>query len=116
MRPLFGILVLLIGACAVEPNRDDPYEAPPEYAPWYRDVETCAHRSGSFARLSFFRLDSLDYRAGHREGNSIWIRPPFFTTRRVVEHEMLHTLIGDPEHARPEWVDCGLSPAQVWTP
>jgi hypothetical protein len=105
-------LVVLIG-CTTEPTSDEPYAALPQYAGWYAEVEACSGHRGDFARLRFFVLDSLDARAGHQQGDDVWIRWPYWSSRKVVEHEILHTLIGDADHSRAEWIACGLYPLTV---
>ncbi len=110
-RLIWVLLALLLPACSLfEPSKDSPYKALPEYAGWWSEVESCSGRYEDSSYLRYYVLDPGDRRAGHQQGHDIWIRTPYFTSRRVVEHEMLHVLIGDSHHEGPEWKTCGLYP------
>lgn len=113
MRRLLLAALLLTGCSMFEPSKDEPLDPRPEYPLWYMTVETCAGVRGDYNALRFFLLDKNDERAGHTYGHDIWLRYPDSYSRIIVEHEMLHSLIGDGAHRDPRWVRCGLAPAQI---
>ncbi len=112
MRGTVLALLALVG-CAVEPPADQPLTPLPAYPAWYQEVETCAGERGDYGGLRFFLLDADDPHGGITFGQDIWLRYADSQSRLVVEHEMLHSLIGDGDHGDPRWVGCGLHPDQL---
>ena len=112
MEALEILPALLLAGC-VAPNTDEPFQGRPEYPAWYLEIERCAGVRGSYDALRFFYLPDGDPRAGVTKGTTIWLRYPDSFSRLIVEHEMLHSLIGDASHQDPRWVRCGVAPAQL---
>jgi hypothetical protein len=106
------VLAVLALGC-MEPSKDEPFTPPPEYQVWYARVEQCSGVHGSFDRLRFFVLGAEDRRAGAARGHDIWIRAIYRETPFVVEHEILHSLIGDGDHTSWRWAACRLSVESV---
>lgn len=104
------LCLLLLAGCATAPVSDAPYQAPTEYYPWWTEVVACAHVGGRFTELQWFTLDDAEPYVGYTVTPRIWIKEWAQNTRLVVEHEMLHALIGDGGHTDASWARCGLYP------
>lgn len=113
MKHLLLTLLALAG-CATEPPTDIPLTPLPAYPAWYLEVETCAGVRGNYDELRFFQLDAHDPHAGITYGSTIFLRKKDSESRIIVEHEMLHSLIGDGGHHDPRWFGCGLAPEQIY--
>jgi hypothetical protein len=96
----------------VEPSKDRPYGTLAEYGGWWGEVEGCSGVTGDFGRLRFYILEGEASVGvlGRQRGTDIWVREDRVGDRFVVEHEMLHVLVGDREHRGAVWADCGLAP------
>ena len=117
MRYLHAFLVLLLAGslagCTFEPPTDVPLQPLPSYPAWYAEVRACAGGPDDYDRLRFYVLDPEDEHGGITVGHTIWLRPKDSESRLVVEHEMLHSMIGDRDHEDPRWVTCGLDVATI---
>ncbi len=103
------LLLLLLTACQA-PSTDEPLVPLPVYRAWYAEVEACAGVSGDFDQLRFYVLEPEDERAGVTYNQAIWLKSNAVGSRLIVEHEMLHSLIGDGDHSSTAWKTCGLDP------
>ena len=110
-----ALAVALLAACAgcQEPTQDEPFAPRPEYPLWNTEIAACASVRPNYELLRFFYLPDDDPHAGITYGTTIYLRRPDSESRLIVEHEMLHSLIGDGDHSDPRWVRCGVSPAQL---
>jgi hypothetical protein len=112
MRYLPVFLALVILGCALEPPHDEPLVPLAQYPGWYAEVEACSGKVGDYSQLRFWGLES-DKLAGQTWGRDIFLVGVWAGNRRVVEHEMLHSLIGDGGHLSVLWWICGLHPSQM---
>jgi hypothetical protein len=108
-----GLAILLfLAGCSLEPSHDQPLTALPQYPGWYQEVESCSGHLGNYAELRFWALEDGKY-AGRTFGSDIFLSGSWAGNRKVVEHEMLHSLIGDGGHQSVIWWACGLHPTQI---
>jgi len=109
-RPV--VLAIFFGACAqilapAFPSTATPFVAPVQYRVWWRVIESCAERSGSFERVSWYSVrHSSDLRvegehligAWFPSGNRIVLADSLRGYGPLVRHEMLHAILGDDGH------------------
>lgn len=112
-RILTALPVLALLAACQEPPQDEPFTPPAIYGAWNTEIAACASVRPNYTLLRFFYLPADDPHAGITYGTTIYLRRPDSESRLIVEHEMLHSLIGDGDHSDPRWVGCGVSPAQL---
>ena len=119
MKYWLALSVCILAGCVTEPSRDEPYPTPVIYATWWAEISHCAGQTTwrsnhlSINQLDFYTLDPMSRFAGRQFGLSIWIRERFKLSRLVVEHEMLHVLIDDPNHRDERWARCNQYPFTV---
>jgi hypothetical protein len=96
------LCVLALTACA-SVNQfavSTPMVVPPEYEQWYSELEACSGLKGSFQELSFRTQDKIIVQGVHFSGywdeksNTILLRTRFKMFKRLVLHEMMHSLVG----------------------
>lgn len=110
-------LALALTACAFEPATDERLQPTDEYPGWWQAVEACSQQTGDYRRIEWYVLQPADmthgvaegyHLGGYTVGSRVWIAAAYVSNRLIVQHEMLHVLIGDGNHSRPEWAMCGI--------
>ena len=86
---------------------------PASYARWWVDVEKCSGLTGEFARVTWYvvpAVASFSYRG--TEANGLWwsthdivVAGAVVTDSMVVRHEMLHDILGSPDHPYDYFLD-----------
>lgn len=114
---LFFLYASLGCAHPFEPDVDIvEFEAPAWYADTWVALELCTGLDGTFHRVRWFRTTTarlIPFRGKNYRGlaNVAWYRIiiawPFVDSSSLVQHEIIHLLLGepghDPGHDGPEW-------------
>jgi len=93
-----------------------------EYRAWWNEISVCSGLEGDVDVVRFFRVTAPLYLAGTEfpcgDGlrcNGLWeaphdisIAPAYLSNRQLVQHEMLHDLLGAPGHP-PVFEECGVA-------
>ena len=119
MRVHAPALVLLTSvACSalVETTVDNPrpFDPPAAFVEWWLEMESCSGLEGPIERVSWFVADGLTTNRKLVLGrwdppHDITILAGLTEDRSLVQHEILHDLLGgDPDHRDPAWEACGV--------
>ncbi|MGH7719008.1 MAG: hypothetical protein ACREON_09230 [Gemmatimonadaceae bacterium] len=110
--------LLLMAACSTPtapewPAGAIPFDPPPAYAQWWKAVEGCSGRAGGFERVQWYVVEGSSFNGNQvglwmRDGHRIALASWHVKTQRVVQHEMLHDLIGAPGHG-PTFGECDVN-------
>jgi len=110
--------ILLVAACSTPTAPEWPagailFDPPPVYAQWWKAVEECSGRGGRFERVQWYVVEGSSFNGNQvglwwRDGHRIAVADWHIETQRVVQHEMLHDLIGAPGHG-PPFADCDVT-------
>lgn len=121
---VLGIIVLM-SACVdgiFQPKGARPYEPPPIYAQWWKEIEDCSERRGNMQAVTFLTVpdavadDSVisfacpqrpDGCGGYWRPGLIYIATGLELYRPVVAHEMLHEVTASAAHG-PAFDQCRL--------
>lgn len=121
MKRLLVSALLVLAACATEPNIDEfdivPVEPLPIYAQWWHEIEECSGRHGDMNRIHWAMLADTSRTFHTQWGKAVgiyfrddrtimtvqWARD----VRAVVAHEMLHALLPSGGHP-PVFDICGV--------
>ncbi len=116
------------GAGPIIPSQGQVVVAPPSFAAWWSDVETCSGLAGDLRRVTWVEVPCADGESGFPcaveplglcggewyPPHTIWLGGPnssvpagYLTDEWTVKHEMLHDLAGTPEHTSV-FRDCHL--------
>jgi len=96
------------------------YMALGEYPAWWQRVEDCSGLTGPLHRVEWYKVpgrstfwvDGKEVYATWDGGHRIYVAEPWVRDSFIVQHEMLHDLIGKPGH--PSQFDaCGLRIREV---
>lgn len=125
------VVWLVFGGCALLTVSDDPalrrqtYPEPAVYRTWWTQIQRCSGLAGDYDDVRFFVAVSPLTAGGRRFPcgggalcNGLWeaphditLAPAYLEDERLVQHEMLHDLLGVPGHppvfegCDVEWVD-----------
>lgn len=110
--------VLLMACTPVwEPQIVESYDPPPIYTNWWAEISKCAGLSGDFTRIRWFEVQADDPEyfpcpVGSCQGwwsanHDIFLARASVKTKWIVQHEMLHDLIGVGGHP-PVFERCGV--------
>lgn len=117
MRHCLAGLLLLACTAPFSPAGASRVAPPAEYQAWWREVESCAGRTGRFERVEWFLVPGRSFRAAGRDVIGRW-EPPhriylaadWAANDFVVRHEILHDLIGRAGHPFHPFVEpCALA-------
>jgi hypothetical protein len=105
----YTLLAILLLACGFDPPQEEVFTPPARYRLWWADLEQCAHVKGDFDRITWVKADlSGEGILGHRIGYTIWLDYTMLELPWAIEHEALHTMIGDHHHRQEVWKRCQL--------
>lgn len=121
---------LVAVACGVSTGPDggepllqrEPLRVSTEYRAWWDEISACSGLEGDVDAVRFYRVTFPLYLAETQfpcgDGlrcNGLWeaphdisIAPAYLWNRQLVEHEMLHDLLGAPGHP-PAFEECGVA-------
>lgn len=124
-RPV--LVALIAAACGVSTGPEgretlllrERVSVSTEYRTWWNEISACSGLEGDVDAVRFFRVTAPLYLAETQfpcgEGlrcNGLWeaphdisIAPAYLSNRQLVEHEMLHDLLGAPGHP-PVFEEC----------
>lgn len=124
-RSVFVALTLASGCASppVEPVNAVPLTPTPAYAEWWAEARACVDTTGDLNRITWFRADWFSDDVGGAVTYGLWVRPHtiyvrryYEETREVVEHEMLHDLLGLAEGSASHFHPCFTTLQLLWPP
>lgn len=101
-------VLVLLSACAFEPDGAVPLATADRYREWWARTEACSGRTGDFDAIQWYVVRGRDFACptgrcvGRWEPNHrIYLAEAWVQSELVVRHEMLHALLGRAGHPAP---------------